>query len=96
MTEKKVEFSKEDRDFFVSARAADPAVDQLFKDVRALMEKFAGSHVTYLKVGSREWGAKSEGGVLPNIPMSILERKKATPKPTTQNAKRRALTKYKE
>jgi len=95
VNEERVQFSKEDKDFFASSRAADPAVDQLFKDVRSLMKQFTGSHLTYLQVGGREWGAKSEWGVLPNIPTPIPASKRA-PKPTTQNAKRRALTKYKE
>lgn len=96
MTKEKVEFSKEDREFFESTRATQPAVDQLFKDIRSLMEEFAGSHITYLQVGQREWGVKSKEGVIPHITLSVLQIQKRMPKPTTQNAKRRAITKYKE
>ena len=90
----KLEFTKEDKEFFESTRTAQPAVDQLFKDVRSLMDRFANSQITYLQVGSREWGSLEEG-VIPNVPPLIVKRKKTKP-PTTQNAKRRAITKYKE
>ena len=95
MSPEKIKFSKEDREFFAAARTADPAVDQLFKSLQSLMTQFSGSHITHLLVNGREWGVKSEGGVIPSIRTSIPDSKKA-PKPTTQNAKRVARTKYKE
>ena len=90
----KIEFTKEDKEFFAATRTAQPAVDELFKDVRSLMDRFANSQITYLQVGSKEWGELEEG-VIPNVPPLMVKRKKARPA-TTQNAKRRAITKYKE
>lgn len=90
-----VKFTPEDRKFIADARQ-DSNIDAFFKDIRAYLDEFTGSTVTFLKIGDKEWGKRSPPGHVflrpPTIPNDIAKQ----PKPTTKNAKRRALTKYKE
>ena len=90
-----IKFTQADKDFFAIKRQENSDVDQLFKDVRDLMEQFPGSKITYLRVGESEWGEPSPEGVLPCI-QTIPNSKQQKQKATTQNAKRVAITKYKE
>lgn len=91
-----IKFTQSDKDFFAVKRKEQQHVDQLFKDIRSLMEQFPGSRITYLQIEEREWGKPSPPGVVPNVPSTIPVSKKQNQKATTLNAKRVAVTKYKE
>lgn len=54
-----MKFTQAEKDYFAAVRKEQPHVDQLFKDIRSLMEQFPGSKITYLNVDGNEWGAYS-------------------------------------
>ena len=90
-----IKFTQADKDFFAAKRKESKEVDELFTYIRSLAEQFPGTKIVYLKVGESEWGEPSPEGVLPCI-QTIPNGKQQKQKATTQNAKRVAITKYKE
>lgn len=100
-----MKFTQAEKDYFAAVRKEQPHVDQLFKDIRALMEQFPGSKITYLKVDGNEWGEPSPEGVTPvtiacpkAIPNAKQQQRTAVKakRPTTKAEKYRQLMRYKE
>jgi hypothetical protein len=100
-----VKFTQADKEYFAAVRKEKPHVDQLFKDIRSLMDQFPGSKITYLSVDGNEWGEPSPPGVpvLPKdrpetIPNAKQKQRTAvkSKRPTTKAEKYRQLMRYKE
>lgn len=94
-----MKFTQSDKDYFTAVRSEDPAVDQMFIDIRSLMEAFPGSKIKHLKVRDSEWGEpQPEGEPYTHIPRpeTIPVDTKTQQKPMTAAQKRRAMTKYKQ
>jgi len=90
-----MKFTQADKDYFAAVRKEKPHVDQMFQDIRSLMEQFPGSKITYLNVDGNEWGKPSPRGLVPNAPEQ--GRTAVAPKrPTTKAEKYRSLMRYKE
>lgn len=91
-------FTPADKEYFTAVRQEDASIDQMFKDMRALMEKFAGSKILYLKVRDSEWGEEQPMGE-PYVPLPRIETiqkgKKPQQRALTVAERRRAQTKYK-
>ncbi len=94
-----MKFTQADKDYFTAVRKEDPAIEQMFVDIRAMMEAFPGSKIKHLKVRDSEWGEPQPEGE-PYIPIprpeTIPKGTKEQQKPMTAAQKRRAMTKYKQ
>lgn len=94
-----MKFTPAEKEYFAKVRAEDPSVDQLFKDVRLMMEKF-NARIVHLTVRDQSWGRPMPEGE-PYVPVPKALRPKAILKgtkqqqPTTVGQRRRAATKYK-
>lgn len=89
-----MKFTPADKEYFKQLRTEDPAVDQLFTDMRQIMEAFPGSKIEYLSLPGAEFGTKPPEGV-PYVPVGTTpDRKKA--KQMTAAERRRANTRYKQ
>lgn len=94
-----MKFTQADKDYFTAARNEDPSVDQMFKDLRAMMEAFPGSKIKHLVVRDSEWGEpQPEGEVYIPLPRieTIPKDKKTQQRAMTAGERRRAQTKYKQ
>lgn len=93
-----MKFTQADKDFFAAVRQEDPAVDQLFKDIRAVMECFPGTKIKHLEIRGSEWGSPQPEGE-PYVPLprpeTIPNGKKQQQRAMTAGEKRRAQTIYK-
>ena len=100
-----MKFTQADKDYFSAVRKEQPHVDQLFKDIRSLMEQFPGSKIKHLSIDGNEWGERGPEGV-PTMDQSRIEtipdakekqRTAVKPKrPKTKAEKYRQLMRYKE
>lgn len=93
-----MKFTQADKDFFAAVRKEDPAVDQLFKDIRFVMEYFPGAKIKHLEIRGSEWGEPQPEGE-PYVPLPRIETipksKKTQQRAMTASEKRRAQTIYK-
>ena len=93
-----MKFTQADKAFFAAVRKEDPAVDQLFKDIRAVMEHFPGTRIKHLEIRGSEWGEPQPEGE-PYVPLprpeTIPNGKKQHQRPLTAGERRRAQTIYK-
>jgi hypothetical protein len=94
-----VKFTQADKDYFTAVRNEDPDVDQMFKDIRAIMEAFPGTKIKHLQVRDSEWGTPMPEGE-PYVPiprsLTIPNDTKKSPKASTAKERRRLFTKYKQ
>lgn len=94
-----MKFTQADKDYFTAVRNEDPSVDQMFKDLRALMEHFPGSKIKHLQVRDSEWGEPQPEGE-PYVPLprsvTIPNDKQTSVKATTAAERRRLFTRYKQ
>lgn len=94
-----MKFTQADKDYFTAVRNEDPAVDQMFKNMRSMMEAFPGSQIKYLKVRDSEWGKDFPPGE-PYVPLpravTIPNDTKTKRSGMTAAEKRRSMTKYKQ
>lgn len=93
-----MKFTPADKEYFAKVREEDPVIDQMFKDMRQMMEAFKGSSIKFLKVRDSEWGEDFP----PGVPASEIPRPETIPYDTKKQQKamtaaqrRRAMTKYK-
>lgn len=94
-----MKFTPADKEFFAAVRKEDPAVDQLFKDIRQVMEYFPGSKIKHLQIRDSEWGEPQPEGE-PYVPLprikTIPNGKKPQQRALTASQRRRAQTVYKQ
>lgn len=93
-----MKFTPAEKEYFAKVRAEDPAVDQLFKDLRQMMETFKGSSIKYLRVRESEWGEDfppGEPAIFAPRPETIRNDKKTQQTARSAKERRRAMTRYK-
>lgn len=94
-----MKFTPADKKFFAAVRKEDPAVDQLFKDIRQVMKYFPGSKIKHLQIRDSEWGEPQPEGE-PYVPLPRIEtipnNKKPQQRALTASQRRRAQTVYKQ
>lgn len=97
-----MKFAQADKDYFAAVRAEDPVIDEMFKDMRALMEKFPGTKIQHLVVRESEYGYPQPEGdryiPLPRAETILNEAKQYQKAKTATTAKerRRLYTRYKQ
>ena len=89
-----MKFTDAHKKYFESVRKEEPAVDQMFKDVKAIMQAFPGSRIEYLRLPDAEFGVALPDGI------PYVSGKKETiqtqTKQMTAAERRRANTRYKQ